>query len=148
MFDIRLLTAPEVPLLLPLAREFFSEGNLPGKLNELHSVSVLRTHIEKGTGFALAAGFPIRGMISGIMFQDMATAEFCCMEFFWYVSQEERGSLGVRLLSAWEDQAIKMGAVRLLMAHLHSPETEKFTKMYDRRGYRMREQIFVKEVVK
>lgn len=145
MSEIRLLTAAEVPLLLPLAREFFAEGNLHGKLNEAHFVNVLRHHIGSGSGFVFAAGTPVRGTISGVMFNDMATAEPCCMEFFWYVRACERGAVGIKLLDAWEREAFSRGAVRIMMAHLDTPKTQGIERLYERRGFRVREKIFMKE---
>jgi GNAT superfamily N-acetyltransferase len=107
---------------------------------------VLTTHLTSGNGFVLVAGEPIRGMISGIMFEDMSTGELCCMEFFWFVDPNERGSIGIRLLDALESEARKRGAVRVLMAHLASEKTAKFEKLYERRGYELKEQVFYKVV--
>ena len=145
--DIRLLPDYEVPLLLPLARAFYAEGNLPGALNEKHFVETLKNQINVGSCFVIVGGSPIRGTIAGIVFDDMMTSDRCCMECFWYVSSSERGSLGLRLLDAWENEALQRNASRLVMAHLHSENDERFTKLYGRRGYTMREQIFVKEAV-
>lgn len=145
--DIRLLTADEVPLMTPLIREFFAEGNIAGKLNEAYAVKLLRGHVTAGSGFMLSAGLPIRAGICGIMYPDMATAELCCIEYFWYVSLPERGSsIGLRLLGAWEQEAISRGATRLLMAHIETEKTAQFAKLYERRGYVRREQIYMKEV--
>jgi len=145
--DIRLLTADEVPLLLPMIRAFFAEGNIDGTLNEAYATKLLRGHVAAETGFVLVAGLPIRAGICGIMYPDMATADPCCMEFFWYVSLPERGSsIGLRLLDAWEHEAKRRGAKRLLMAHYLTEKTAQFAKLYDRRGYKKREQIYVKEV--
>lgn len=144
MSELHLITAAEVPLLLPLIRQFFAEGNIPGKLNEPYAVATLTKHVEAGTGFVIAAGCPVRGAISGVMYPDMATAELCAVEFFWFVSPEERGSLGIRLLDAFEKEAFGRGAVRVMMSHLSTPKTERFESMYTRRGYMKREQIFIK----
>lgn len=148
MSDIRALAVAEIPLLLPLARQFHAtllRGNLnDAPLDEQHFQKNLRHHLTTGSGFVLVAGMPIRGMICGIMFDDMSTAERCCMEFFWYVDPAERGSLGIRLLAALEAEAESRGAVRVLMAHLASEGLEKFGRMYERRGYALKEQVFVK----
>jgi GNAT superfamily N-acetyltransferase len=145
--DIRLLSVAEVPLLVPLIRKFFAEGNIAGKLNEAHGIANLRSHVSNGTGFILVAGIPIRAGISGITYLDMGTAELCCMEFFWYVDPAERGSsVGLRLLNAWEQEATKRGAKRLLMSHIETEKTAQFLKLYERRGYVKREQIYMKEV--
>lgn len=148
MTDIRALAVHEIPTLLPLARQFHESllcGNLNNEpLDEQHFQAVLRNHLTNDSGFVLVAGSPIRGMICGIMFDDMSTAARCCMEFFWYVDQAERGSLGIRLLNALEAEAESRGAVRVLMAHLASEGLEKFTRVYERRGYALKEQVFVK----
>lgn len=141
---IRSISAAEVPLLLPLARQFMGEGNIPGKLNEAHFVANLQTHLERGTGFVFVAD-PLRGMICGIMFPDMATAELCCMEFFWFVSTAERGAIGMQLLDALEREACARGAVRIYMGHMVTDKTAVFGRLFARRGYRMKEQVFVKE---
>lgn len=144
MSELHLLTASEVPLLVPLIRQFFAEGNIPGKFNEPHAIATLKAHLTANTGFVFAAGCPIRGAICGVMYPDMATAEPCAIEFFWYCLAEERGSLGIRLLDAFEKEAFRRGAVRVLMSHLATPKTERFESMYARRGYVKREQIFMK----
>lgn len=145
---IRSLPVHEIPLLLPLARRFHEsllQGNLNhAPLNEQHFLNVLNTHLGNDTGFVLVAGSPIQGMICGIMFDDMSTAEKCCMEFFWFVEPAERGSIGLRLLDALEQEARSRGAVRVLMAHLASEQTSKFARLYERRGFQLKEQIFVK----
>lgn len=148
MRDIRLLPAHELSLLLPLARQFHDSllhGDLNhAPLNEAHFLKTLQHHLDAGTGFVLVAGTPIRGMISGVMFNDMSTAELCCSEFFWYVDKHERGSIGLRLLDALENEARSRGAARVLMAHLASEGTERFGRIYERKGFALKEQIFVK----
>lgn len=146
MSELYLITPPETPLLLPLAREFMAEGNIPGALNEAHFVATLRAHLERGTGFVIVGGAPFRGMICGLTFPDMATAEPCCMEFFWFVNSQERGSLGMRLFDAWEQESVKRGCVRLMMAHHLTNKSEKFERLLTRRGYGKKEQVYMKEV--
>lgn len=152
MSELRLLTAPELPLLLPLARQFHTSllhGNLNhAPLNEAHFQKVLAHHLNLGTGFIVVAGASVRGMICGIMFEDMSTAELCCMEFFWFVDKNERGSLGIRLLDALEAEARERGAVRIMMAHLASEGNDRFGKLYERKGFALKEQIFVKSLEK
>jgi hypothetical protein len=145
MSELRLLPAHEVPLLLPGARQFFADGLIAGQLHETHFVTTLAGHIERGSGFVVVAGQPLRGALAGILFQDLATAETCCMEFFWYVHASERGSLGVRLLAAFEQESFSRGAVRVIMAHFVNEKTSGFEALYTRRGYRMKEQLFQKE---
>lgn len=144
--DIRALEPYEVPLLLPQAREFFKEGGICGKLNDAHFTSTLTRSLEAKQAIVLVCGVPFRGAIAGVMFQDLATSDWCCMEYFWYVAKEERGSLGLRLLDAFEKEAKARGALRVLMMHLENERAGNMQKLYERRGYKFREQIFVREV--
>lgn len=145
MSDIRALQSYEVALLLPLARAFFAEGHIEGTLNEAHFVRQLTQQIEAGVGVAFSADF--RGTIAGIFFLDLATADLCCMEYFWYVHAEERGSLGIRLLAALEDECERRGAKRLLMMHMLD-KREQFERLYTKRGYTLKEQVFMKHFEK
>lgn len=149
MSEIRLLTVDEIPDLLPGARAFFGEGNLLGELNEAHFVATLQSYLRAGMGFVLAAGNApdFTGSIAGIVFPDFATGQPRCMEFYWYVHPELRkGLLGVRLLKAFEAEAVKRGAEHVLMMHLVAGEEAKFERFYARCGYTLREQIFAKQL--
>lgn len=143
---MKLLIPAEVPLLLPGAREFFLEGQISGKLNESHFCKVLTDGIETSRMFVIAHGAPLRGAIGGVLFDDMATGEPCCMEYFWYVHKQERGSVGIRLLDAFEKESKNRGAVRVLMMHHVTNGSERFDHIYERRGYHLREQIFVRSL--
>lgn len=141
---IRLISPAEVPLLIPQARAFFKEGNIQGTLNEPHFIQTLTAQMLTGRMFVFAEGSPFRGAIGATMFEDLATGETCCLEYFFYVDVHERGSLGIRLLAAFEEHAFCRGAVRLMMMHHVTEKSEKFKHFYERRGYTLREQVFVK----
>lgn len=144
--DLRLLTADEVPLLLPLAREFFAGGEIAAKLNESHFVTTFRELLDAGNFFVIVAGMPIRGTIAGIIHRDPFGGDPICSELWWFVRKEERGSIGVRLLDAWEIEGKSRGAERLFMAHLAGRRGESLDKLFERRGYEAKEVIFVKDV--
>lgn len=147
MSETRLLTADEVPLLLDGARSFFREFALPGALNESHFVASLRQHIRAGHGFVLAAGAaPFSGSIAGIVYPDFVTGEPTCMEFYWYVMPDRRGSVGVRLLRAFEAEAQRRGARRIMMMHLMAAHTDGFERLYTRAGYKLIEQVYSREL--
>lgn len=146
MSEIRSLSADEVPLLLPGARAFFAEGNLAGRVNEKHMVDTLRRYIEAGIGFVFVAGdAPFRGAIAGSVVPDLHTGDPTCMEFFWFVHPGERGSVGPRLLAAFEREARQRGARRIWMLCLVGENTERISKFYRRAGYVHRESLFAKE---
>lgn len=144
---IRPVTLDEVPRLLPGAQQFFDEGYLSGTLNEKHFVSALRGFISNGTGIVLAAieNDEFLGSIGGVVYPDYATGDLVAGELFWYVPQEHRGIIGVRLLKAFEAEAKKHGAARVYMIHLTDTRSEAFKDFYTRSGYRLVENIFCKE---
>lgn len=147
--DIRMLMEDEVPLLLPMARSFYKESGLRGHVNDEHFVGTLKRQILGGMVFVFVGGIPARGTIAGVISRDLASGELCCTEHFWYVDSSERGSLGVRLFHFFEKEATRRGAKRFIMSHILTNEvadTEKFTKFYDRNGYREKERIFMKEL--
>lgn len=135
-------------MLLPGARSFFDEFKLPGSLNERHFVGSLQHYITIGVGFVLAAfdGETFLGGIAGLVFPDFATGQATCQEFFWYILPSFRGTAGIRLLRAFEQEAERRGAARIMMMHLVGPATAAFERIYQRSGYRMIEQVFTKEL--
>lgn len=148
MNDVRLLSVEEIPLLLPGAREFFATRRLMGELNEAHFVSALKNQSESGIGFVLVCGNPpFRGSIAGAIVRDFATGDPTCLELYWYTCEAERGSVGLRLLKAFEAEATRRGAKRIIMMNLAGDEMDTFAKFYNRCGYRLKEQVFAKEVI-
>lgn len=145
--SLRYLTIPEVPSLEPLIQAFFDEGEVDGRFSPEHAASVLRHNLKSDTGFVIVSGDPIVAGICGMMYPDMGTGELCCSEWFWYVDRVYRGtSVGLRLLKEFEEEAKRRGAVRVSMMHYVSDKTEKFKHLYEKRGYKMKEQVFSKTI--
>lgn len=145
MSQTRLLREEEVRLLLPGARNFFGEGHLEGTLNETHFVAQMQTYIRTGVGFVIVAGEPpFDGALGAIVYPDFATGLKRGMEFFFYVNKEYRGLAGPRLMKAYEEEAKRRGAERVLLMHLAVPEASKYVRFYQRFGYRLIEQVFCK----
>lgn len=147
-FDpIRAIAAYEVPLLVPEARAFFAEAPIAGTFNEAHFVRELTALVGINRAIVLACGSPFRGAIGGVLYNDLATGALCCMEYFWFVSKAERGTLGLRLLEAFERTLIASSVTRLSMMHLCSEAHDsKFADLYGRRHYTLKERVFVKEL--
>ena len=146
MSELRLISADEIPLLIPLAREFFASGEIAAKLNENHFIETFKAQIESGNVFVIVAGIPIRGTIAGVIHTDPFGGELTCSELWWFVRKEERGSIGLRLFNEWEVEAKSRGAVRFLMAHLNGSRNDSLDNLFERKGYSKKEQIFAKEV--
>jgi GNAT superfamily N-acetyltransferase len=67
-------------------------------------------------------------------------------ELFWWIDPKERGSVGVRLLEALEDEARRMGCSSWAMIALDKVEPERTARIYQRRGYRASERTFIKRL--
>lgn len=67
-------------------------------------------------------------------------------ELFWWVSPDERGSSGLRLLDALEDEARARGCLSWAMIALDKVAPERTSRIYERRGYRASERTFIKRL--
>ena len=69
-------------------------------------------------------------------------------EIAWWVDPGARGgSLGVKLLNAFEDWAIACGAKFVSLSCIQHMDGDKVSRLYERKGYVFREQAWVKEMM-
>lgn len=68
-------------------------------------------------------------------------------ELFWWVSESAPNMTGIRLLDALEFEAKEQGCQTWQMKALARLGGERMIKLYERRGYRASEQMFIKELV-
>lgn len=81
-------------------------------------------------------------MISPAFFNEK---ELYACELFWWVNPEARG-VGKELLDALEVAVKERGATHLAMLCLENMEPEKVGQMYARRGYKLVEHSYMKEL--
>ena len=126
---------------------FYAEGKLPGKFIPDVFVKTWAGLLASGAGaiFCLMAGGVCNGAIGGVLYNDPNDGELVATDFFWFVKPEHRGGHGLRLLGLFEGWASASGAKRILMVHLATLQPEVLGKLYERRGYRKTETIYVKE---
>lgn len=142
---LKLVRAWEVSKLLPGARAFFAEGAIVGDINEDHFCNTLQSLIEREQCICITTD-EYDGAIAGMLYPDLATGKMRCMEYFWFVHPDKRGKLGIKLLKALEQMAKAVGADHLIMAHLATETTEPLKRLYTKRNYQMREQLFYKDL--
>lgn len=88
-------------------------------------------------GFAGAVVFPA--------FFDSQT--LLAQELFWWVSPEHRkAGVATELLEALEAAAKSHGAKALFMLCLDDLDGERVSRMYERRGYRPTERLFLRKL--
>lgn len=68
-------------------------------------------------------------------------------EQFWYVVPEHRSTgIASLLFNAFEAESRARGCKRIVMAHLANEQTERLEALYTKRGYRLAEKTFAKEI--
>jgi GNAT superfamily N-acetyltransferase len=129
------------------AAQFFREGKLPGALNEESFVQGWRQMLTSGVGVLLGAFSErgIEGAIGGSVFPDFPTGDLVATEFFWFTIPGHRGS-GLKLLTAFENECRSRGAKRINMVHLVNLNDDIMARVYERRGYDLREKIYIKNL--
>lgn len=79
------------------------------------------------------------GMVAGWVFQHPFSGQPIASELVWWVEPEARGTVGIRLLDAFETWAKKRGATGIQMI---APESSSIGALYERRGYRRVETLY------
>lgn len=132
-----------------LGESFFKEGSLPGGFNLgvfRKTWAGLLSAYNGALWKAMDNGKLIGGM-GAIIYPDPNDGALVATEAFWYIAPEHRGSSsGLRMLNEFELWAAMRGAKRLHMAYLLASMPEKVSKLYEKRGYKAREVIYVKEI--
>lgn len=89
----------------------------------------------------------IKGVIGGLIMPSMFDSkEFILQESMWYVTSNERGRDGLKLFRAFEEEGIKRGVKFILMASMNNLNNGELTRLYEKRGYKLMERQFIKEV--
>ena len=147
MTHIRLLTPDEVFKLAPLGRQFYAESALPGEFNSEHFSASISALMSAGMAEVLIAENEtgVVGTFGAMFSEDLLTGDLTATELFWFVSPEQR-TCGLRLFVAFEELAATRGAKRIHMVHLTNHCDDKLDKFLTRRGYRLLEKAFTREV--
>lgn len=144
---IRTVTIDELPRLTECAHSFFKESGLPGTFNDAHFMAtwsvMLRNH--QSVIFAVEDSGKFVGAFGANAYPDILTGDLVANEMFWYVLPEFRGA-GLKLLRAYETWALKLGCKRIFMVHLASLDADRLEQYYQRRGYRLIEKLYAKDL--
>lgn len=141
---IRLAEKSDMPELLRMGKAFFdsSSYNQITKFDELSVTAVLNKLIEDKT--LLTDGkTALLGFVVFPMFMNVSTV--IAQEQFWWVDEDARGNgVGVELLKKAEELAKEYGAKAFSMISLDELNGEKVNKLYLSKGYKRKEQTFLK----
>jgi GNAT superfamily N-acetyltransferase len=146
---IRQVKISELPLIFPLAAEFYNDADIPGRFVPEVFIKNWTAMIEDGTAvvFGLFKDDQLAGVLGGATFPNLNSGELMAMEFFWFVSKEHRGS-GTLLLDEFEAWAKARNVTHIVMAYLTSSMPEAVKHIYEKRGYGPREVHYMLEVSK
>lgn len=145
---IRLLHSFEMPLCVDGGKQFTDEAALPDVFDAHYFVEHWSGMIENKAAYVLGL-FGDDGKIIGafawkvVNGGDFSRKQFA-IESWWFVLHGHRGS-GLRLFYAFEDWCDKNQVDCRLMIHLVNLQPEKLGALYERRGYRHIENVYLKE---
>lgn len=134
--------------MVPLGIAFFSEAKLPGTFNPERFAYHWTSVLDSGSG--LVAGYfddsgTLRGGAGVYLVPDVFTTDTVAYEAFFYIEPAFRGS-GTALLSTLEQEAASKGADRLWMIHLNDDKASIMKRYYQRRGFELREFLYLKQL--
>lgn len=147
-FDIQQARPSDMAALVPLAREFYGQGHLPGVFNPDVFVPRWENWIQQRMGVVFIAweGFVPVGAIGGLFGESPTTGDLEFSEMFWFVTAAARsGGAGKMLYEACEKAAERTGAARIYMMHLEDENGEKVASFLQFQGFRPVESLYVKE---
>jgi len=96
--------------------------------------------------FLVAKNHSVIGCIGGVLNPWLLDENVILMtEMIWYVLRKDRGSIGIRLIKAFEKKAQEMGATKIIMISLGETD-DPISLFYKRKGYHHLEHHFIKDL--
>lgn len=144
---IRAATIDDLPTLTRLGETFYASTTVLGRFEPARFIETWRNLLSLGMGVIYIAerdGVPI-GAIGGVKHLDVNSSDIIASEFFWFVDPLERGA-GLRLYDAFEKWAKANGCSHIHMVHLADSMPGKLERFYGRKGYRIMEVRYTKEL--
>lgn len=118
------------------------------KVDANHAGNLYKRMIEAGTGHMFILENDEGLMIGGlgcIKAPDLHYNRIMAVETYWYVMPEHRGS-GIQLLDYFERWAKDNGCDCTALVHLSDSMPDILEKVYEKRGYKLLEKHYIKEV--
>lgn len=143
------ITPETLPKLFPIGHEFCAAASHPGGFCESHFVHVWRILLsyDLGVVFYEEENGVVTGILGCSFTKDMFSGRETAAESFWWVSPHKRGgSLALRLLKAFENEAVARKCEKIVMVTLEALSPESVSKIFTRRGYSLLEHSYAKEI--
>lgn len=137
---IRKATYKDLDAIEDMARQFVEAGPYKEHVNFISIKMVILACLSKESIFIEDSG---KGMILGIVAPFVYGTIPVATELAWWVSPEARNSsIGKELFDTFENWAKEQGCKLITMISLD----EQVGKYYEKRGYRLSERAYIKEI--
>lgn len=134
---MRLATAADIPLIVEMGARFVAAAwEMPYRPEDAHAFV---SHVVEHGAVFLADGAMLGATVEPLYFN---TSVLIASEHFWW---SERRGAGLPLLAAFEAWAAERGAHMIHVSTVHDLDSPA-RRIFERRGYRLRECSHVKEV--
>ena len=141
---IRLAILEDIPNLLRMGELFFNDSGY-GEItsfNKNDTEVTLKSLIDLGTLLTDGKSSMI-GFLVFPLFMNQKT--LMSQELFWWVDEDKRGTrIGIDLLKQAEKISKENGATVMNMLSLNDLNGEKVNKLYERLGYKRKEQSYMR----
>lgn len=147
---IRPLELHEIARIAVVGEEFVAEASYPDPFSLDHFCKVWAPLISTGAGEILIAETgdgELSGAIGYAFVADGFSGRPVVMENFWYVRKEFRSTqAGLNLFFGFENAGRVRDVKKYVIVHLANLGADKLQAFYEKRGYKLTEQTFVKVV--
>jgi len=146
MYEVTEALICEIPVITKLCKAF-EQATEHVEVDIDHSVASYTSFIKNGIGAMLLlkhAGTIIGGL-GCLKYPDLHSGKLTAVETFWFVTPDHRGR-GLMLLDAFESWGKRHGCKKLAMVHMVDSYPGILEKLYIRKGYKLIEKHYVKEV--
>lgn len=145
---IKFVEADKLDSITPLAKQFWQEGEIVGNYDESSFIASWTDIIKRDVGRIIGAyrNDKLIGMLGFVVSKDPNDGVLVSQEMFWFVDPQYRKGEGLLLLNAYEKIATDVGVKRIGMVHLESIHSDKLGKLYTKRGYKITETHYMKEI--
>lgn len=142
---IREARLEDIPNILHMGRAFFEENNWPAGVEfSADTLEATLISLIQGDSGKIFIDSDYLGAVGGMTYPFYFTGQLAGCEFFWWVSPEARGGLGLQLFKHLEQWFKQKGATTSTMIALESSSPDKVGNFYEKQGYKLMEHHYMR----
>ena len=145
---IRMLTEYDDILKAARVMQGFEQASKLIKVDPVRTAASYHRMVTSGIAvfFVLERDGQIVGGLGAIKCPDLHYDRTVAVESFWFVKPDCRGK-GMALFDAFEKWGKQEGCTHLAMIHMMDSYPDRLEKLYERKGYKLWEKHYVKELI-